>query len=74
MYYRHLEGNSAAHIKSSIQQVIVSEGRLYLGTWQGFSCVNLMDLDNEDYNYAVVTSRITAKTTGEEKGNVLFNF
>ncbi len=37
--YRHLEGNSDAHIKSSIignsVQIIVSEGRLQLGTWQG---------------------------------------
>lgn len=37
--YRHGEGNSAAHIKSSLfgcsEQVIVSGGRLQLGTWQG---------------------------------------
>lgn len=37
--YRHLEGNSDAHIKSSLignsAQIIVSEGRLQLGTWQG---------------------------------------
>ncbi len=37
--YSHTEGNSAAHIKSSIvgcsTQVIVSGGRLVLGTWQG---------------------------------------
>jgi secondary thiamine-phosphate synthase enzyme len=37
--YRHLEGNSDAHIKSSFVgnsvQVIVLEGRLQLGTWQG---------------------------------------
>ena len=41
--YRHLEGNSDAHIKSSLvgpsQQVIVAKGRLCLGTWQGvFLC------------------------------------
>jgi len=41
--YSHLEGNAAAHIKSSIvgcsQSVIVSNGRLVLGTWQGiFFC------------------------------------
>ncbi len=41
--YRHLEGNADAHIKASIvgasQQVIVSAGRLVLGTWQGvFLC------------------------------------
>ena len=36
--YRHLEGNSAAHLKSSLMgnsiQVLVSEGKLQLGTWQ----------------------------------------
>jgi secondary thiamine-phosphate synthase enzyme len=37
--YDHGEGNSPAHIKSSIigcsGQVIVQDGRLVLGTWQG---------------------------------------
>lgn len=37
--YRHGEGNSAAHIKASMmgfsQTVIIDEGRLLLGTWQG---------------------------------------
>ena len=37
--YRHMEGNSAAHIKSSLfgcsLNVIVENGRLQLGTWQG---------------------------------------
>lgn len=37
--YRHLEGNSAAHIKASLigsaVQVIVENGQLVLGTWQG---------------------------------------
>ncbi|MEK4028196.1 secondary thiamine-phosphate synthase enzyme YjbQ [Pseudobacillus sp. FSL P4-0506] len=36
---RHAEGNTAAHMKSSTvgssQHVIVAEGRLLLGTWQG---------------------------------------
>lgn len=36
--YRHAEGNSDAHIKSSMfgcdQMVIVEDGRLQLGTWQ----------------------------------------
>ena len=36
--YHHAEGNSAAHIKSSMYgssvQVIVQQGRLMLGTWQ----------------------------------------
>jgi len=37
--YAHMEGNSAAHIKSSMfgagQTVPVTGGRLALGTWQG---------------------------------------
>jgi secondary thiamine-phosphate synthase enzyme len=37
--YHHREGNSAAHIKSSMmgfsQTVIIEDGRLLLGTWQG---------------------------------------
>ena len=41
--YGHTEGNSAAHIKSSIvgvsKAIIVEEGRLTLGTWQAvFFC------------------------------------
>ena len=37
--YRHMEGNSAAHLKASMigcsQQIIIEEGRLLLGLWQG---------------------------------------
>ncbi len=41
--YRHLEGNSAAHIKTTLvgssELVMVEKGRLVLGTWQGiFFC------------------------------------
>ena len=41
--YRHLEGNSAAHIKSTLvgasELVAVVGGKLQLGTWQGlFFC------------------------------------
>lgn len=41
--YGHTEGNSAAHIKSSIigvsKTLIIEEGRLVLGTWQAlFFC------------------------------------
>ncbi len=41
--YRHMEGNSPAHIKSSLMgcsiNVIVEGGRLVLGTWQSiFFC------------------------------------
>jgi secondary thiamine-phosphate synthase enzyme len=37
--YSHLEGNAAAHIKSSLvgasETILVDGGRLVLGTWQG---------------------------------------
>lgn len=41
--YHHREGNSSAHIKSTIigisQSVFIDEGRLVLGTWQSiFFC------------------------------------
>lgn len=41
--YRHSEGNSDAHIKSSLigcgKQIIIRNGSLLLGTWQGiFFC------------------------------------
>lgn len=41
--YRHMEGNSAAHIKSSLvgisERLIVEEGKPLLGRWQGiFFC------------------------------------
>ena len=41
--YRHLEGNSPAHIKASLMgpqlTVLVNRGSLVLGTWQGvFLC------------------------------------
>ena len=42
-HYKHSEGNSAAHIKSSLMGasvvVLVEKGRLVLGTWQSiFFC------------------------------------
>ena len=37
--YAHVEGNSAAHIKSSLvgceQALLIEKGQLVLGTWQG---------------------------------------
>ncbi len=37
--YRHLEGNSAAHIKSSLfgvsETLVINHGKPVLGTWQG---------------------------------------
>ncbi len=42
-FYRHAEGNTAAHVKASIMgssaTVLIEDGRLCLGTWQGvFFC------------------------------------
>ena len=38
-FYRHAEGNSAAHVKASMMgfsvTVMIEGGRLVLGTWQG---------------------------------------
>lgn len=41
--FHHLEGNSDAHVKSSLvgcsQEIIIENGQLVLGTWQGiFFC------------------------------------
>ncbi len=37
--FRHMEGNSSAHLKASAvgssQYIIIRDGRLLLGTWQG---------------------------------------
>ncbi len=37
--YRHLEGNSDAHVKSSLvgcsEMILIKDGKLLLGTWQG---------------------------------------
>ena len=37
--YLHMEGNAAAHLKASMigfsEQVIIEDGKLVLGTWQG---------------------------------------
>lgn len=38
-FYRHAEGNTASHVKASMmglsQTILIDEGRLVLGTWQG---------------------------------------
>jgi secondary thiamine-phosphate synthase enzyme len=41
--YRHLEGNSPAHVKASLmgasELICIEQGRMVLGTWQGiFFC------------------------------------
>lgn len=53
--YRHGEGNSPAHLKSSLvgasQVLIVSEGRLALGRWQG---VYLAEFDGPRHRQVLV--------------------
>lgn len=60
--FRHSEGNSAAHLKSSVigasETVPVSDGRLQLGTWQG---IYLAEFDGPR------TRTVTVTVLGEEK-------
>ena len=58
--YRHIEGNSPAHIKASLvgcsQIVFVESGKLVLGTWQGiFFCEFDGPRDRKVYVKAVKT-------------------
>jgi secondary thiamine-phosphate synthase enzyme len=54
--YMHVEGNSDAHIKSSLMgyslTIPLSEGRLVLGTWQG---IYLMEFDGPRERKITVT-------------------
>ena len=54
--YRHLEGNSAAHIKASIMgfsvSVPVENRRLVLGTWQ---CIYFCEFDGPRSRNVIVT-------------------
>ncbi len=54
--YAHMEGNSAAHIKSSLMgfsvTIPVSGGRMMLGTWQG---IYLAEFDGPRSRKAVVS-------------------
>lgn len=56
--YSHMEGNSAAHIKASMMgssvQVIVENGRLVLGTWQG---IYFCEFDGPRSRKVYVTAR-----------------
>lgn len=53
--YRHMEGNSAAHLKSSMigfsEQIIIDNGKLVLGTWQG---IYFCEFDGPRYRTAYV--------------------
>jgi len=54
--YSHMEGNSAAHIKSSLMgfsvTIPVSQGRMMLGTWQG---IYLCEFDGPRSRKAIVS-------------------
>lgn len=53
--YHHMEGNSAAHLKSSLvgasEHIIIEDGRLLLGTWQG---VYFCEYDGPRHRKAIV--------------------
>ncbi len=55
--YRHCEGNSAAHIKSSVfgasETLIVEGGRPVLGTWQG---IYFCEFDGPRNRHVIVKS------------------
>ncbi|NIS59387.1 MAG: YjbQ family protein [Proteobacteria bacterium] len=59
-HYRHVEGNSAAHIKASIigfsETVFIESGRLLLGTWQGIYFCEFDGPRNRRLHVKVITS------------------
>jgi secondary thiamine-phosphate synthase enzyme len=64
-YYRHYEGNSAAHFKASMMgssvTIPVERGRLQLGTWQG---IYLCEFDGPR------TRRVQIKFISDKAGKV----
>jgi secondary thiamine-phosphate synthase enzyme len=58
--YRHIEGNSAAHIKASIigfsETVLIESGGLLLGTWQGIYFCEFDGPRNRKLHVKVITS------------------
>jgi secondary thiamine-phosphate synthase enzyme len=58
--YRHIEGNSAAHIKASIigfsETVFIESGTLLLGTWQGIYFCEFDGPRNRRLHVKVMTS------------------
>jgi len=57
-FYRHGEGNSAAHVKSSMMgcsaQVLIRGGKLVLGTWQG---IYFCEFDGPRSRQAIIAVR-----------------
>lgn len=64
--YRHGEGNSPAHIKSSLvgtsQVVALNEGRLVLGTWQGIFLAEFDGPRNRTVVIAPISSALDARS------------
>ena len=60
--YEHREGNSAAHLKSSLlgasEEIIIKDGELVLGTWQG---IFLAEFDGPR------TRKVKVKLAADEK-------
>ena len=63
---RHMEGNTAAHMKASTtgasQHVIIEDGRLILGTWQGVYFANLTVRETE---HVISKYRLKRRKTNE---------
>ena len=59
--YRHMEGNSPAHIKASLvgcsQIVFVKSGELVLGTWQGIFFCEFDGPRNREVHVKVISDR-----------------
>lgn len=55
--YRHCEGNSDAHVKSSLigcsERVLIKDGRLTLGTWQAIFFCEFDGPRNRNVNLSV---------------------
>ncbi|MGM0410412.1 MAG: secondary thiamine-phosphate synthase enzyme YjbQ [Bacillota bacterium] len=58
--YKHLEGNSAAHIKSSLigsdQKIIINNNNLELGRWQGIFFCEFDGPRKRKINFEVIES------------------
>jgi secondary thiamine-phosphate synthase enzyme len=60
-HYRHMEGNSAAHIKVSLfgpsEMVALENGSLVLGTWQSIFFCEFDGPRNRKVNVTILTDR-----------------
>jgi secondary thiamine-phosphate synthase enzyme len=61
--YRHLEGNSPAHIKSTLvgssELIAIENGRLVLGTWQGIFFCEFDGPRNRKVNVRITEQRFS---------------